>query len=107
MSAYRVKMVAFHSASSASGRIILGDSLDALKTLASASADLVFADPPYNLQLERELLRPNNTRVDGVHQDWDKFSSFSSYDAFSRAWLAECRRILKPDGAIWVIGSYH
>jgi modification methylase len=100
-------MVAFQSSSPASGRIILGDSLEALKTLASASADLVFADPPYNLQLERELLRPNNTRVDGVHQDWDKFSSFSAYDAFSRAWLAECRRILKPDGAIWVIGSYH
>jgi modification methylase len=107
MSAYWVKMVAFHSPSPASGRIILGDSLDALKTLASGSADLVFADPPYNLQLERELLRPNNTRVDGVHQDWDKFSSFAAYDAFSRAWLAECRRILKPDGAIWVIGSYH
>ncbi len=87
--------------------IILGDCLDALSGLPDASADLVFADPPYNLQLERELLRPNNTRVDGVHQDWDKFSSFSAYDAFSRSWLAEARRILKPDGAIWVIGSYH
>ena len=71
------------------------------------SVDLVFADPPYNLQLERELLRPNNTVVDGVDDDWDKFSSFADYDRFSRAWLAECRRILKPDGAIWVIGSYH
>ena len=87
--------------------IILGDSLDELRKLPSASVDLVFADPPYNLQLERELLRPNNTRVDGVHQDWDKFTSFAAYDAFSRTWLAEARRILKPDGAIWVIGSYH
>ncbi len=92
---------------SASGRIVLGDCLQELKKLPDACADLVFADPPYNLQLERELLRPNNTRVDGVHQDWDKFGSFASYDAFSRAWLGECRRILKPDGAIWVIGSYH
>ena len=75
--------------------------------LPAASVDLVFADPPYNLQLARDLLRPNNTRVDGVDDDWDKFSSFAEYDRFSRAWLAECRRILKPDGAIWVIGSYH
>ena len=75
--------------------------------MPDASVDLVFADPPYNLQLERELLRPNNTRVDGVDDDWDKFTSFADYDAFSRAWLKECRRILKPDGAIWVIGSYH
>src|SRR5690606_8082976 len=58
-------------------------------------------------QLERELLRPNNTRVDGVDDDWDRFASFADYDAFCRAWLSECRRILKPDGAIWVIGSYH
>ena len=67
----------------------------------------MFADPPYNLQLERELLRPNNTVVDGVDDAWDKFSSFADYDRFSRAWLAQCRRVLKPDGAIWVIGSYH
>lgn len=87
--------------------IIEGDSLDVLSSLPDACADLVFADPPYNLQLGGELLRPNNTRVDGVHQDWDRFSSFSDYDRFTRAWLAECRRILKPDGAIWVIGSYH
>jgi modification methylase len=87
--------------------VVQGDCLDVLSKLPTASVDLVFADPPYNLQLERELLRPNNTRVDGVHQDWDKFSSFASYDAFSRAWLSEARRVLKPDGAIWVIGSYH
>jgi modification methylase len=88
-------------------RVIVGDCLDELRRLPDQSVHLVFADPPYNLQLERELLRPNNTRVDGVDDDWDKFASFAEYDRFSRAWLAECRRILKPDGAIWVIGSYH
>src|SRR6185436_8681533 len=91
----------------ATNRVLLGDCLEELAKLPDASVDLVFADPPYNLQLERELLRPNNTVVDGVDDDWDKFSSFADYDRFSRAWLAECRRILKPDGAIWVIGSYH
>ena len=88
-------------------RVLVGDCLKELARLPAASVDLVFADPPYNLQLERDLLRPNNTKVDGVDDDWDKFSSFADYDHFSRAWLAECRRILKPDGAIWVIGSYH
>jgi modification methylase len=88
-------------------RVLVGDCLEELARLPDASVDLVFADPPYNLQLERELLRPNNTVVDGVDDAWDKFSSFADYDRFSRAWLAECRRILKPDGAIWVIGSYH
>jgi modification methylase len=88
-------------------RILVGDSLGELAKLPSASVDLVFADPPYNLQLEKELFRPNNTVVDGVDDDWDKFTSFADYDRFSRAWLAECRRILKADGAIWVIGSYH
>lgn len=75
--------------------------------MPSGSIDLVFADPPYNLQLDRTLLRPNNTVVDGVDDAWDKFQSFADYDHFSRAWLAECQRLLKPDGAIWVIGSYH
>ncbi|MDX2308958.1 MAG: DNA methyltransferase [Hyphomicrobium sp.] len=88
-------------------RILVGDCLDELKKLPSETIDLVFADPPYNLQLSTELLRPNNTRVDGVDDAWDKFTSFAEYDRFSRAWLSECRRILKPDGAIWVIGSYH
>jgi modification methylase len=88
-------------------RVLVGDCLEELARLPDASVDLVFADPPYNLQLERELLRPNNTVVDGVDDAWDKFSSFADYDRFSRAWLAECRRVLKPDGAIWVIGSYH
>ncbi len=87
--------------------ILSGDCLRELARLPDSSVDLVFADPPYNLQLDGELLRPNNTKVDGVHQSWDKFASFADYDQFSRSWLAECRRILKPDGALWVIGSYH
>ncbi|MFN3868314.1 MAG: site-specific DNA-methyltransferase [Hyphomicrobiaceae bacterium] len=95
------------SSANAENRILVGDCLDELRRLPSASVDVVFADPPYNLQLERELLRPNNTRVDGVDDAWDKFSSFADYDDFSRRWLTECRRILKPDGALWVIGSYH
>ncbi|MCL4765641.1 MAG: site-specific DNA-methyltransferase [Hyphomicrobiaceae bacterium] len=89
------------------GRLVVGDCLEELAKLPAASVDLVFADPPYNLQLDGDLLRPNNTRVDGVDDNWDKFSDFAEYDRFSRAWLGECRRILKRDGAIWLIGSYH
>lgn len=85
----------------------MGDCIAELRRLPDRSVDLVFADPPYNLQLSTELLRPNNTRVDGVDDAWDKFSSFEDYDRFTRAWLAECRRVLKPDGALWLIGSYH
>jgi modification methylase len=88
-------------------QILIGDCLSELKCIPDGSIDLVFADPPYNLQLAGELLRPNNTRVDGVDDAWDKFGSFAEYDRFTRAWLTECRRVLKPDGAIWVIGSYH
>lgn len=87
--------------------VITGDCLKELKKLPSDSVDLIFADPPYNLQLSETLLRPNNTPVDGVDEDWDRFSSFESYDTFSRTWLTECQRILKPHGAVWVIGSYH
>jgi modification methylase len=86
---------------------MVGDCLAELRRIPDGSIDLVFADPPYNLQLATELLRPNNTRVDGVDDDWDKFSSFAAYDGFCHAWLGECRRVLKPDGALWVIGSYH
>jgi modification methylase len=102
-------MVLRHRAQAAAAvnRVLVGDCLEELRKLPAESVDLVFADPPYNLQLERDLLRPNNTVVDGVHDDWDKFSSFETYDRFSRAWLAQCRRILKPNGAMWVIGSYH
>ena len=95
------------STAGAVNRVIVGDCIEELRSLRSESVELVFADPPYNLQLERDLLRPNNTVVDGVDDAWDKFDTFADYDRFCRAWLAECRRVLKPDGAIWVIGSYH
>ena len=87
--------------------IAAGDCLSVLPRLPSESVDLVFADPPYNLQLRNELLRPNMTRVDGVDDEWDKFESFRQYDDFCEKWLRECRRVLRPHGAIWVIGSYH
>ena len=87
--------------------IIAGDCVEAMLALPEASVDLVFADPPYNLQLRGELHRPDNSRVDAVDDHWDRFASFAAYDEFSRAWLAAARRLLKPDGAIWVIGSYH
>jgi modification methylase len=88
-------------------RILHGDCLAEFAKIPDGSVDLVFADPPYNLQLAGDLLRPNDTRVDGVDQAWDKFASFAAYDTFSRAWLAEAQRVLKPNGALWVIGSYH
>ena len=87
--------------------VITGDCLAVLARLPAASIDLVFADPPYNLQLSGELHRPNNSRVDGVEEAWDKFADFAEYDRFTRAWLGECRRVLKPNGALWVIGTYH
>ena len=93
--------------SDAAGTIIEGDCLEALARLPERSVDLVFADPPYNLQLGGELHRPDNSRVDAVDDEWDKFGSFAEYDAFTRAWLLACRRVLKDEGAIWVIGSYH
>jgi modification methylase len=88
-------------------RIIVGDCMEELKRLPEASIDLVFADPPYNLQLANELYRPDNSRVDAVDDEWDKFGSFAAYDAFTRDWLTGCRRALKPSGSLWVIGSYH
>ncbi|MGH6964386.1 MAG: DNA-methyltransferase, partial [Phenylobacterium sp.] len=91
----------------AADTIILGDCLEELKKLPDRSVDLVFADPPYNLQLGGDLLRPDNSKVDAVDDDWDHFESFEAYDTFTKAWLKECRRILKDDGALWVIGSYH
>ncbi|MDP7586144.1 MAG: site-specific DNA-methyltransferase, partial [Verrucomicrobiota bacterium] len=79
-----------------------------MASLPAASVDMVFADPPYNLQLSGELLRPNNhSRVDGVDHDWDQFETFKAYDAFTADWLKAARRLLKPDGSLWVIGSYH
>jgi modification methylase len=87
--------------------ILEGDCLAEMARLPAGSVDLVFADPPYNLQLNGELHRPNNSRVDGVEEAWDKFSDFAEYDRFTRDWLAACRRLLKPTGALWVIGTYH
>ncbi|MDC9823654.1 site-specific DNA-methyltransferase [Devosia sp. ZB163] len=87
--------------------ILVGDCIAHMNALPAGSVDLIFADPPYNLQLEQGLTRPDQSRVDGVDDDWDKFDSFAHYDVFTRAWLKAARRILKPDGAIWVIGSYH
>ena len=88
-------------------RILLGDCVAEMAKLAAESVDLVFADPPYNLQLRGDLKRPDDSPVDAVDDDWDKFSSFAAYDDFTRAWLLACRRLMKPAATLWVIGSYH
>ncbi|MBS3976316.1 MAG: site-specific DNA-methyltransferase [Syntrophomonadaceae bacterium] len=88
-------------------QIIKGDCVLILNSLPEKSIDLIFADPPYNLQLRNELHRPNMSRVDAVDDNWDKFDSFAAYDEFTKKWLAACKRVLKPTGSIWVIGSYH
>ena len=87
--------------------IIAGECVDAMNALPEGSVDLIFADPPYNLQLKGALHRPDNSMVDAVDDDWDQFASFRAYDEFTHAWLKAARRLLKPNGAIWVIGSYH
>ncbi len=89
------------------GQIIPGDCIAAMRSLPTASVDMVFADPPYNLQLGGDLARPDGSHVDAVTDDWDKFDSFATYDQFTREWLTEARRVLKPNGSLWVIGSYH
>ena len=88
-------------------KIINGDSLEELKKIPSETFDLIFADPPYNLQLKNELSRPDRSKVKAVNDKWDKFESFKSYDEFTIDWLTECKRILKKNGSIWIIGSYH
>ncbi len=88
-------------------QILLGDCIERLERLPAESVDLVFADPPYNLQLEGTLSRPDQSLVDGVDNAWDKFSSFGDYDQFTRAWLAAVRHAMKPNATIFVIGSYH
>ena len=89
------------------GRILHGDCIAEMAALPAASIDLVFADPPYNLQLQGDLKRPDDSRVDAVDDEWDKFASFAAYDDFTRAWLLACRRVMKPTATLWVIGSYH
>ena len=88
-------------------QILHGDCIEVLKSLPENSVDLIFADPPYNLQLHHDLYRPNLTKVDAVKDRWDKFGSFSEYDAFTRQWLSATQRVLKETGTIWVIGTYH
>lgn len=88
-------------------QVILGDCIEEMSNLPAESVDLVFADPPYNLQLAQELWRPNLTKVDAVDDDWDQFESFAAYDRFTTAWLTAAKRVLKRNGTLWVIGSYH
>ena len=96
-----------HITSISSSKYILGDSIIELKKLKDHSVDMVFCDPPYNLQLSKTLYRPDATKVSGVDDDWDKFNNFQDYDVFTKTWLSEIKRVLKPDGCLWVIGSYH
>ena len=88
-------------------KIYLGNCLEKMKKLPSGSVDLIFADPPYNLQLEKNLTRPDHTNVDGVRENWDKFKNFYEYDEFTKKWISAAKRVLKEDGTIWVIGTYH
>ncbi|MFC7334588.1 site-specific DNA-methyltransferase [Rhodocista pekingensis] len=91
----------------AANRILVGDCIQLMSQMPAGSVDMVFADPPYNLQLSGDLLRPNYTRVDGVDEEWDRFSDLPAYDRFTRDWLGAARHALKDDGTLWVIGSYH
>ena len=88
-------------------KILNGDSLEIIKKIPSKTFDLVFADPPYNLQITEKLKRPDSSKVNGVNDKWDQFKSFKDYDIFCKEWLKECKRILKDNGSIWIIGSYH
>ncbi len=88
-------------------KVLVGNCIETMESLPEGSVDMIFADPPYNLQLKGDLHRPNNTKVDAVDDDWDQFESFQAYDEFSKRWLKAARRLLKPDGTLWVIGSYH
>ena len=88
-------------------QVMLGDCVQLMRMLPPASVHCVFADPPYNLQLRGELRRPDDSLVDGVDEEWDRFADFATYDAFTREWLTECRRLLRKDGTLWVIGAYH
>src|SRR5229473_2984768 len=101
----RAPRVSFMPSSSA--LVVCGDCIAELTKLPADSIDLVFADPPYNLQLQGDLRRPDDSRVDAVVDEWDRFASFAAYDEFTRAWLLACRRVMKPAATLWAIGSYH
>ena len=88
-------------------KIVNGNSLEILKTIPNKTFDLIFADPPYNLQIGKKLKRPDDSKVNGVNDKWDQFKSFDDYDNFCKKWLTECKRVLKDNGSIWVIGTYH
>jgi modification methylase len=107
MPVLKTKPVVVANGQSWLNRIFKGDCVASLNTLPENSVDLIFADPPYNLQLNGDLSRPDQSKVDAVDDDWDQFESFAAYDAFTRAWMLAARRVLKPSGSIWVIGSYH
>ena len=102
-----VAPVAIEAASVPVDTLLRGDCIAQMAALPDKCIDMIFADPPYNLQLGGDLFRPEGSRVDAVDNDWDKFDTLGSYDRFTKAWLREARRILKPNGTIWVIGSYH
>ena len=89
------------------GQVLVGDCVSIMNQMPEKSVDMIFADPPYNLQIHQELYRPNMTRVDGVDDEWDRFQSLTEYDRFTEAWLSAARRVLKDTGTIWVIGTYH
>src|SRR3981081_3200312 len=101
----RAPRTTFESASDT--RMVCGDCVAEMSKLPAGSVDLVFADPPYNLQLKGDLKRPDESHVEAVTNDWDQFSSFAASDDSPRAWLLACRRIMKPSATLWVIGSYH
>ena len=88
-------------------KILNGNCIKELKKIPDKSFDLIFVDPPYNLQIGKNLKRPDNSKVNGVKDKWDQFKNFEHYDNFCKEWLSECKRVLKDNGAIWVIGSYH
>lgn len=101
------KIKSFSNQSEIINSIIIGDCLEVMKKINDNTFDMVFADPPYNMQLQNELYRPNNTKVDAVDDDWDKFNGFGHYDEFTRAWFTEVKRVMKKNATFWVIGSYH
>jgi len=101
------KIKAFHDQSEIVNSIMVGDSFEIMQKVDNDTFDMVFVDPPYNMQLQNELYRPNNTKVDAVDDEWDQFSNFEHYDDFTKAWVKEVKRVMKKNATLWVIGSYH